>query len=137
MSKKKNSFYIATNIGNAKIAKQLGDALQAMGWTWTYDWTIHAPADQTRAKEFATAEKVGVTSASVLVALLPGGRGTHIEIGMAVALDKPVLLVAQSEKDWRKPYPCLFYSLATELVVNPAPCAKWLDSKMKEILKRK
>ena len=42
----------------------------------------------------ALAEIAAVREADVLVVLLPGGYGTHVEIGAALALGKPVILHA-------------------------------------------
>ena len=42
----------------------------------------------------ATREIDAVKAADFVVVLLPGGRGTHTELGAALALDKPVFLVA-------------------------------------------
>jgi predicted Rossmann-fold nucleotide-binding protein len=44
-----------------------------------------------------------------LIALLPGGYGTHVEIGAALALGKPVILHAPDQKSLNTPYPCVFH----------------------------
>jgi len=41
--------------------------------------------------------------------LLPGGYGTHVEIGAALALGKPVILHAPDRKTLDSPYPCPFH----------------------------
>jgi len=54
-----------------------------------------------------------------VIALLPGGRGTHVEIGAALALDKPVILYAPDRKTLDTPYPCPFhYHPAVKLLVS-------------------
>ena len=47
--------------------------------------------------------------ADVLIVLLPGGYGTHVEIGAALALSKPVILHAPDRKTLETPYPCVFH----------------------------
>jgi hypothetical protein len=41
--------------------------------------------------------------------LLPGGFGTHVEIGAALALGKPVILHSPDQKTLETPYPCVFH----------------------------
>ena len=55
------------------------------------------------------AEMAAVREADVLVVLLPGGYGTHVEIGAALALGKPVILHAPDRKTLDAPYPCVFH----------------------------
>jgi hypothetical protein len=62
--------------------------LDAAGWTHTYDWTVHGSVQKCgteRIAEVAKAETLGVMKADVVIVLLPGGRGTHVEIGLALA----------------------------------------------------
>ena len=47
--------------------------------------------------------------ADVLLVLLPGGYGTHVEIGVALALEKPVILHAPNRETLAAPYPCIFH----------------------------
>lgn len=89
-------FYIASKLENHERVRQLRDLLVAGGWRCTYDWTTHgsvraqegAPADGTlpaRIAGVASDELDGVMAADVVIALLPGGRGTHVELGAALA----------------------------------------------------
>ncbi len=90
-------FYIATRLENADAAKALAGALRELGHTITYEWWTHGSvqgADPTTIRRVATAELKGVREADVLIALLPGGRGTHAELGAALVLEKPVWLCA-------------------------------------------
>ena len=50
-----------------------------------------------------------MAEADVLIVLLPGGHGTHVEIGAALALGKPVILHAPDRKTLDAPYPCPFH----------------------------
>lgn len=106
------TFYIASRLENAAQVRELRDLLTAAGWTCAYDWTAHGsvrsddgdPAARERITEVAAAEVIGA-AADVFIALLPGGRGTHVEIGVAIAThwDNPasvVLWSPQSEVDF-------------------------------------
>lgn len=82
-------YYIASGLENAAAVRSLKAKLDAAGWIHTYDWTVHGSVQKEgseRIAEVAVAETRGVGSADVVIVLLPGGRGTHVELGMAIAL---------------------------------------------------
>ncbi len=103
-------FYIASKFENAAQVQAVRDVLVAAGHTHTFDWTRCGLA--TSAHELAevgAAEMDGVAAADVVIVLLPGGFGTHVELGAANALGIPVLLVAPTEDDLKGAKPCPFY----------------------------
>lgn len=106
-------FYVASSFKNMAHVQALSAALVAAGWEQTYDWT-HAggPAAFDKRAEVSLAEVEAVKAADVVIMLAPGGRGTHIELGVAIALGKPIFLAAKSEKDLdgSDGKPCAFYS---------------------------
>lgn len=93
------SYYIASGLGNAEQVKAVKAKLDAAGWRHTYDWTVHGSVQsegKERLHEVSSAESVGVWEADVLIVLLPGGRGTHSELGMQIGkLDTFVWLWTQ------------------------------------------
>lgn len=91
-------FYIATGLERADAHNLVRDYLVRLGHTITYDWTVHGSVQAEgieRIQQVALAEKQGVLDADVVVVLLPGGRGTHTELGMALASGKPVFMHGQ------------------------------------------
>lgn len=79
--------YIATGLDNAAAHNRLRDLLAAQGVGLTYDWTTHGSVWQrgrAEIREVAALEADGVRHADLVIALLPGGRGTHAEIGIAI-----------------------------------------------------
>ena len=89
-------FYIATRLASraqrvARLLEQLfGDAL-------SYDWTEHGSVQDDGAEriaQVAAAECNGVKGADYVVVLLPGGRGTHVELGIAVGCSRPTFVFA-------------------------------------------
>jgi hypothetical protein len=101
--------YVATSLDHAHRAQAVQRELRARGHEITYDWTTHGSVQSqgdARMAEVAAAELQGVTEADVLVAILPGGRGTHIEIGVALGLGLPVVLL---EQDGGYEAQCAFY----------------------------
>lgn len=87
-------FYIASRLENAAMVARLRDDLIKHGH-WTINGSVRGDADALR--QTALAETRGVEAADVLVALLPGGRGTHVELGIALGLGKAVIIYATGD----------------------------------------
>jgi len=103
--------YVATGLEHAHRAWLVGYALRAAGHAITYDWTTHGSVQGegfARLAEVAQAERDGVAVADLVIAILPGGRGTHVEIGMALGYGIPVALLIQNGCYDAE---CAFYSL--------------------------
>ncbi len=80
--------YIATGLERAAEQQALKTEIEKLGHTLSYDWGGHGSVQNEgpeRIAEVAGLEASGVRSADLFVALLPGGRGTHTELGMAIA----------------------------------------------------
>jgi len=101
-------FYLSTRKDRLDQAALLLDALKGSGWAQTFAWTDQDP-DPGAYADIAQAELAGVRQADVLIVLLPGGFGTHVEIGAALALGKPVIIHAPDRKTLETPYPCVFH----------------------------
>jgi nucleoside 2-deoxyribosyltransferase len=104
-----NCFYLSTRKDGSAQAGALLEALKALGWERTLDWTDRNDVGPEGYADTALAEIEAVREADVLVVLLPGGYGTHVEIGAALALGKPVVLHAPDHKTLDTPYPCVFH----------------------------
>jgi nucleoside 2-deoxyribosyltransferase len=102
-------FYLATRKDRSTEADRLSQALTAHGWERTYTWAALDPANTDGFAEVALKEIAGVRDADVLIVLLPGGFGTHVEIGAALALGKQVILHAPDQKILETPYRCIFH----------------------------
>lgn len=80
--------YIATALERAEEARAFAGALAALGHTLTYSWWEHGSVQAEgpeRIAQVAMDELEGVRVADLVVVLLPGGRGTHTELGAALA----------------------------------------------------
>lgn len=79
----------------------------------TYDWTAHGSVQcegPERLTEVAELELQGVKDADIVIVLLPGGRGTHCELGIANALNKKVFLWAETDEMFlQNDRTCAFY----------------------------
>jgi NTP pyrophosphatase (non-canonical NTP hydrolase) len=104
--------YIATSTGNIAAHNALRDHLHHRGVELTYDWTQlahHNGAEgwwsipfaerENRLRDVAQEEVQGVQDADLLVVLLPGRKGTHVELGVAIASGVPVLIVPDTIND--------------------------------------
>jgi hypothetical protein len=78
------TFYIGTTIENAKQAQEAAAVLRQAGWKQVYDWTTHGACSPEAARAAAENEANGVIYAQINIFLLPGGRGTHTELGIAI-----------------------------------------------------
>lgn len=104
--------YIATRLENHRDHNRLRDLLAERGIGLTYDWTTHGPVwrdGPDRIRAVAQAEALGVTSADLVIVLLPGGRGTHAELGIAIGAGIPVLLVPSLRSQVEGEGVCAFY----------------------------
>lgn len=91
-------FYIASGFQNKETVKLVSKLLREKGHHHTYDWTKNKRAETfERLTAIGEEERNGVQEADVLIALFPGGKGTHIEIGMAIGMKKPVYIYTESE----------------------------------------
>ncbi|MFZ0318467.1 MAG: nucleoside 2-deoxyribosyltransferase [Candidatus Sulfotelmatobacter sp.] len=102
-------FYLSTKKDRLDQATPLLDALEANGWKQTFAWSDHGAQSHSDYADVALAELAGVREADVLIVLLPGGFGTHVEIGAALALGKQIILHAPDRKTLETPYACVFH----------------------------
>ncbi len=108
-------FYIATGLENVERAKELSAVLSRNGHELTYDWTAHGDVrsmGKDKMAEVAFSEVRAVRDAELVVALLPGGFGTHTEIGVAIASrsNKRILIWSETGEAFRDPkQSCTFY----------------------------
>lgn len=88
-------FYIASSLSNYEQVRKLSNLLKNADWEQTYDWTLHCPANEANIetlKSIGENEYKGIKQSDVVIILTPKGRGTHTELGIAIALNKKVYL---------------------------------------------
>lgn len=106
-------YYIATSTARCPAHNRLRDLLNELGHEITYDWTTHGSVRETtteRLAQVARAELEAIREADFVVVLLPGGKGTHTELGFSLAAQKKVFLHSE-ELTLFSPGPevCAFY----------------------------
>jgi hypothetical protein len=97
-------FYIDVPVERRVEHNALRDHLVGLGHQITHDWTLHE-CDTPSQK--AECDIVGITQADLLIALLPGGRAFHVEIGAALSQGVRVFLVGDPYDPSGKK--CVFY----------------------------
>ena len=125
-------FYIGSGMKNCELVNYYANLLKENGWEQTYDWVKNVSDDVSLEDmiEYATLESQGIVDSDVVIILLPAGRGAHIELGMAMALNKRVILCSTTKEEFSIENTVAFYELSK--VVKLAGTA---DENIKEIIK--
>ncbi|HPA71675.1 MAG TPA: group-specific protein [Spirochaetota bacterium] len=91
-------FYLASSLANSVNADRVINYLIWKEWMVTYDWTSHGAVEGARLMEDVSQKEIaGVREADVFFLLLPGRHGSHVELGAALALRKPVVILSPSQ----------------------------------------
>lgn len=119
-------FYVATGLVNRDQAQDMIAFIQDRGHLPVYDWTAHGDVrgqGTERLAEVAFSEYSAVRDAELVLLMLPGGCGTHTELGIALGTraNKRILLWSATGKEFEDgPNTCVFYHhLAVERIVCP------------------
>ena len=92
-------FYIASRFKNIDQVRNLSAKLHSKGFIQTYDWTQNERAASYEAlQQIGQAEKQAVANSDFLVILLPAGKGSHIEFGIALGLGKRIYIYAREKE---------------------------------------
>lgn len=94
-------FYIATKLSNRFNHNQLRDVLLSRGHKITFDWTKYGDnVELTREqlKDIQAKELNGINKANIIFCLFPVGRGTHVEIGYALAKNKTIIIHSEDRE---------------------------------------
>ena len=119
--------YVASGFVNWRNVRLLQQYLEKCGATITADWTEGAEAHFDGVEEtneslsdVCEQDMRGVASCTAMVLWLPGARGAHVELGVALALEKPVILIANAKTlEGGAGYSCPFYHHRLVKVVPP------------------
>jgi len=102
-------FYLSTRKDRSEEGALIAQALRDLGWVCTFDWMAIKNIGALDYPAVAQSEIEGIRQADVLLVLLPGGYGTHVEIGSALAFGKRVIIHSPSRQVLETPYPCVFH----------------------------
>lgn len=101
-------FYVATGLERVDDQRTIVNALTDAGHQVTYDWAAHGSVQATPGiwASVAKSEAEGVAGADYVIVLLPGGYGTHVELGLALGAHRRVIIVGDQLTNGRT---CIFY----------------------------
>ncbi|MCR8847530.1 nucleoside 2-deoxyribosyltransferase [Rossellomorea sp. SC111] len=86
-------FYIGSSFANKDLVRYVSDRLEQKGFIQTYDWTRNErPATVKDLQHIGQNEKDAITDSNVVIIILPGGKGSHVELGIALGLGKRIIL---------------------------------------------
>lgn len=92
--KKMQKVYVGASLAEKETAKSIINKFIAIGFTITYDWTTHGRlTDVQELKECCYKEIGGVQDCDLFFMYFPARFGTHVELGIALALNKKIILV--------------------------------------------
>jgi len=106
-------FYVGSGMKNCELVNYYAKILKKNGWNQTYNWVENINADVSieDMTEYAKLESKGIVDSDVVVILLPAGRGAHIELGMALALNKKIFLCSATKDEFSIENTVAFYGL--------------------------
>lgn len=92
-------YYIASSFTNKDKVRYVSEKLKSNGYLHTYDWTINErAASLTDLREIGQQEKAAIIDADFIVVILPAGKGSHIELGIALGHGKKIYLYSPNEE---------------------------------------
>jgi len=92
-------FYVASSFKNIDQVRYVSEKLKDKGFIHTYDWTQNERASTFEdLEEIGQKEKNAVIDADFIVILLPAGKGSHIELGIALGQGKMIYLYSPNEE---------------------------------------
>jgi nucleoside 2-deoxyribosyltransferase len=125
-------FYVASSFGNLDAVRYVTSKLVDNGYFHTYDWTASEKAKGSLTlddlKTIGENEKKAVMESDFIVVLLPGGKGTHIELGIAIGQGKRVFLYSPDREIDNVETTSTFYQLP-----EVEKCYGTLDDLLKKI----
>lgn len=104
-------FYISSNQQNQDLVRVAAFLFKQNEFIHTYDWTMNEKAETFEELRFTGEEaKEGIEEADFFVLILPADESCHMELGMALALNKRIYLYSPDEEiyDVEKAIPYYF-----------------------------
>ncbi|KMY42840.1 group-specific protein [Bacillus sp. FJAT-27916] len=106
-------FYIASSFKNIEKVRYVSKILKEKGFTHTYDWTLNENITTLEElKEIGQKETNAVIEADFVVVLLPAGKGSHVELGIAIGNSKKIYLYSSDNEVDNLETTSTFYQLS-------------------------
>lgn len=105
-------FYIASSLSNKEQVRYLASCLKDKGFLHTYDWTKNENVNTIeKLATIGEAEKRAVLNADFFILILPGGFGSHTELGMAIGNGKRIYVYAATNEPFNPEKTTTFYHI--------------------------
>lgn len=105
-------FYVASSFHNIEKVRYVANELISKGFIHTYDWTKNGRASTLNELiEIGILERNAVMEADFIIILLPAGKGSHIEFGIALGQGKRIYIYSQNEEENNIDTTSTFYHL--------------------------
>ncbi len=105
-------FYIASSFKNIDSVSYVSEKLKSKGHIHTYDWTKNENVLTVQElKEIGEKEKAAVLEADLFVMLLPAGKGSHVELGLAIGNGKKAYVYSPTDEVFKTENTTTFYHL--------------------------
>jgi hypothetical protein len=92
-------FYVASSFKNIETVRYVSQQLVKRGFIHTYDWTKNERASTfDDLKAIGIEEKNAVIESDFLIVLIPAGKGSHIELGIALGQGKKIYLYSPDDQ---------------------------------------
>lgn len=124
------NFYMASSFRNIEDVRFINDQLIKRGHHLTYDWT-----QSERVETVAELNRIGqleldaVQASDYLILVLPAGKGSHVELGIALTVQIPVFLCMLDSTSWTGSEASTFYH-----VCDVRPCFGQVNDWVRTIL---
>ena len=97
--KRRTRAFIIARFKNGPEFEALRDELAKLGIVLSHDWYAPMKSRQRGRQEAARARALvadiaGIGAADYVISMVPRGNDSHVEIGAAIALKKPIILVS-------------------------------------------
>ncbi|MGV3489204.1 MAG: nucleoside 2-deoxyribosyltransferase [Tuberibacillus sp.] len=124
-------FYVASSFRNVEAVRFVSERLKGAGHIQTYDWTKNEGISSIEElREIGMSERQAVSDADVVIVLFPAGKGSHVELGLALGLGKKVYLYSPNEDIHRMENTTTFYYLPEVQI-----CIGSLDDLIRQVSK--
>ncbi|WP_433748089.1 nucleoside 2-deoxyribosyltransferase [Falsibacillus pallidus] len=113
-------FYVASSLQNIEQVRSISEQLKNKGYVQTYDWTDNSRASTIEElRDIGEKERIAVKDADFLIVLLPAGKGSHIELGIALGQGKPIFIHSPDDKIMNFETTSTFYHVSgVEIVIG-------------------
>lgn len=92
-------FYVASSFKNIETVRFISKQLRDMGYIHTYDWTKNERTSTIEElKEIGIQEVKAVKESDFIIVLMPAGKGSHIELGIALGQGKRIYLYSPNNE---------------------------------------